>query len=223
MPGKTAYTELLYRYELLLARLNVREHYLRTAVREVYENIGQVLGLIRVQLSSWQVGTKQYHHPEIDASGELVGQTIRDLRAMCRLFYPEETITGSPGFVKAFRDDLLSQYPSLSVDLPDTIAISGDDPEGQTLLLYQVLLEIAELVALPAGNRLLTVSGTATKKYFRIELAYEGKTVRLPRKQAAILAGRLNLADRAALLSATLRSKKNGDLGGKIILAVPTN
>src|SRR5688572_14748519 len=79
------YQKLEYHYEIVLARLELKDVFLKTIVQEIYENIGQILSLVRVQVGLL-AGKERPEEPDI---GELVGQAIRDLRYMCRNFYPE--------------------------------------------------------------------------------------------------------------------------------------
>ena len=111
MPNPRSYRELLYLYEILHTRLEIREHFLKTVVKEVYENIGQVLSLIRVQLSFYGQTLKQGKMKKLDSSGELVGKTIRDLRDMCQLFYPEADIISGAGFNRAVEHEIKTYLP----------------------------------------------------------------------------------------------------------------
>jgi hypothetical protein len=77
--------KLLLRYELLRARLQICEHQVKFMVREVYENIGQVLSLVRIRLSMIKLD-EAYGEKSMVASGDLLGQAIRDLRAACSAF-----------------------------------------------------------------------------------------------------------------------------------------
>jgi nitrate/nitrite-specific signal transduction histidine kinase len=77
----------LFKYEILRARLETRNFFLKNTVREVYENIGQVLSLVRLQLALIDGASKEEKNIDeelnvnIESSGKLVGQSIKDLRA----------------------------------------------------------------------------------------------------------------------------------------------
>ena len=74
--------------------------------RNIYENVGQVLSLVRVQLSMLSFENE----PEklsTEGSGELIGEAIRDLRRMCRNFYPETELLEKEGLLQTLRSQLL--------------------------------------------------------------------------------------------------------------------
>src|SRR5687768_13806001 len=118
------YRKLLCQYEILRSRLEIKEHYLKTVVNEVYDNIGQVLSLIRIQLSlvrsDFETGKKE----NIDQSGELVGKTIRDLRSMCQFLYPETDIIDSSGFNHAVEHEIKTRFPEAVCHVEEKSIIS---------------------------------------------------------------------------------------------------
>src|ERR671926_1311362 len=100
-----AHEQLLFRHDVLRARLDIRDFFLKNTVREVYENIGQVLSLERMQLAMLD-SDKKAAIASIESPGNLVGQSIRDLRVMCKSFYPDADIINENGFVEALRDTI---------------------------------------------------------------------------------------------------------------------
>ena len=104
------YRDLLIRHELLKAQVELRDHYLRFIVREVYDNIGQILSLVRVQIAMMQpanaIGTA-------DDTGNLVGQAIRDLRALCENFFRFEEQLTLDEMIGAIHRELKMSFPGV--------------------------------------------------------------------------------------------------------------
>lgn len=98
--------QLQFKLEVARARLQIRDFFLRTSIREVYENIGQVLSLVRMQLSMLDETSLAKAEVNIHSSGNLVGQSIRDLRAMSKSFYPDADILQEHGFVEACKSSI---------------------------------------------------------------------------------------------------------------------
>lgn len=221
MASHQEYEKLLYQYEVLLARLSVREHFLKTVVREVYENIGQVLSLIRVQLSSLQPGFAAESREGISSSGELVGQTIRELRTMCRLFYPEENILGQQGFPNAVQTAILNQYPGAVISLPAEQNEFSGWQEDRLLLLYSIVLEVVEWLKRQQHNLLHTALVHCKGDKLFIELDYTGEVMRRPRRTRKNDRLHLSVFDRVEMLGGTMVIKKYGAVNRRIKLALP--
>jgi|GEM_PF-6133187 len=216
------YDKLLYQYEIVRARLEIREHFLRTVTKEIYENIGQVLSLIRVQLSLLQIDFKNGKKEKIDSSGELVGKTIRDLRSMCKLFYPEANISNAAGFSQAFQYEVETISPSvvLHVDqenMPKTIK------EEKALVLFGIFLEILTLIS----QKQHAVFNSATLKYtqdkIHISIDYTGEAIRKKKNKMAIGFFDLNIFERAELIGGSLQVKSTGAGQRRIKLVTTIN
>lgn len=215
------YKELLYQYEILLAKLSVREHYLKTVVRDVYENIGQVLSLIRVQLATLQTGFVNGQKEQVSSSGELVGQTIRELRTMCSFFYPEENILGDKGLAASIREELAASHPEVVCDIAaDTTGLAGFDKD-QSVLLFSILMEIFQLIEEKGKGRLLTFSMSAGSGLLQIIIDYEGELIW--RKKSIRPTSPLHLSpfDRLQFLKGKSEIKKCNAGCRRIKLALP--
>lgn len=75
---------LLYPYEVLRARFDIRDFFLKMLVKQIYEQTGQTLSLVRLQMSMADESTSRQD------SGDLLEQMIRDLRSMSKSFFPDE-------------------------------------------------------------------------------------------------------------------------------------
>jgi glucose-6-phosphate-specific signal transduction histidine kinase len=223
MPDNEQYEKLLYQYEVLLARLTIREHYLKTVVKEIYENIGQVLSLIRVQLSLLQSDLAAGSKEKADTSGELVGQTIRELRTMCQLFYPEEEIISSSGFCKAIIREIKIQYPGAECHVQEESIkyLKLDSQKG--LLLFGILLELFSLISGKQTGRLTSATIEYAGDKININIDYCGEIIR--RNKATRITNYLNLSvfDRTRLLGGDMQIKNAGYGNRRIKLVAPIN
>ena len=145
-----AHEQLLFRHEVLRARLDIRNFFLKNTVKEVYENIGQVLSLVRMQLAMLDVDKKELIKSS-ESPGHLVGQSIRDLRVMCKSFYPDADIVSEEGFVEVCRDKIkiIFQYTD------PVIKIKGISKEIQPelkLVVFKMIQEILILIKEPEGT-----------------------------------------------------------------------
>ncbi|TKK71458.1 hypothetical protein FC093_00055 [Ilyomonas limi] len=196
--------QLLFRHEVLKARLDIRDFFLKNTVKEVYENIGQVLSLVRMQLAMLDVDKKEIIKSS-ESPGHLVGQSIRDLRVMCKSFYPDADIVSEEGFVEVVRDTIkiLFQYTD------PVIEITGIPKEIQPelkLVVFKMIQEILTLIKEPEGTFVcLTIAYTEQEVQFII--LYKGRAIPFNNKindstdltleeRAQLIKGKLNLTKR---------------------------
>src|SRR5688572_30801693 len=119
----------LFELEVLRARLEIRDFFLKNLFREVYENIGQVLSLVRVMLASPGAGTER--------ASELVGKSIRDLRQMCKSFFPDADLLQQNGFANGIKETVEIIYPgSQSIKL---IEATDDIEPGRMLIVFSLV------------------------------------------------------------------------------------
>jgi len=217
------YTSLLYQYEVLRARIEIREHFLKTVVREVYENIGQVLSLIRVQLSLLQTNIETAKNDKIDSSGELVGKTIRDLRNMCQLFYPEVNIVSGAGFKRAIEYEIKTLYPKAVCHIYEEKPAPEIIKEEKALVLFGIFLEILTLIRQRQNAQL----NFATVKYIqnevRIVIRYSGETIRKKKSDMQIGSFDLSIFERAEVIGGYLEIKSAASEQRTIKLVTPIN
>ncbi len=90
--------------EELLTRLEIQERSLKAFAKEIYENIGQILVLARLQLSTINLNLRQESEEKIRESGKLVSRAIGDLRSLAKQLSPDEII--KKGFADAISFEL---------------------------------------------------------------------------------------------------------------------
>jgi hypothetical protein len=166
--------ELLFRHEVLRARLEIRNFFLNNVFREVYENIGQILSLIRVQLADRPSDPGKQRDQRIDAASDLLGKSIRDLREMCRNFYPDTDILKEEGFVEGMRQVVGIIYPHEgSVEIQEQ---KGDAEPEMKLIVFNMGLEILNAIKKLNGE-FINVSVTFTKTEFALTFQYKGRKI----------------------------------------------
>src|SRR5688500_4451771 len=100
-----SYDQLFYEHEVLWARYEIREHYIRTTIRNIYENIGQVLTHVGMQLRMLGL-ENEIEKREAEGFSTLIGQVLNDLRSMRRSFYPETELLVKFGLPEALGSEL---------------------------------------------------------------------------------------------------------------------
>lgn len=78
-----------YDEELLRANLEIREQTLNTVAREIHDNIGQVLSLLKLSLNTININDTQSATMKVRNAGLLAGKAILDLRNLSRTLNAE--------------------------------------------------------------------------------------------------------------------------------------
>lgn len=228
MNKSTTCKSLLYQHAIVLSILEIREQYLKIIFKEVYENIGQILTLVRVRLSMpqtqddfYQDDTKARHN----SFGELVGQAIKDLRNLCKYFYPDLAITE----VICLR---LFRTSSKLLDLNPLIAlqVKGKPKRlttGKTIILFQVLYEILNSIKEVDKGELKKLKITYINAMVRFNIAYTGNATSGNRMYAHSAENtafqKLNIFERIELTGGELSMKTRKNNVTSIKINIPFN
>jgi hypothetical protein len=209
----------LFKYEVLRARLEIREFFLNTTVRDIYENTGQVLSLVRMQLASFIVQQKGYKTEHISKCGDLVAQSIRDLRSMCRSFYPDVDILKNGGFIEGL-ETTLNLLELSDGSLIKITGIRKDISDELKLFVFKIILDLLTLIKKTEG-KYKSIIVSYTKNEILYALTYSGEEIDLNNSGVNEQDDNLTINDRAKLIEANICCRKNKTGLNRIILKVP--
>lgn len=92
-----------FQFEVLKARLAIKDFFFEYCTREIYENVGQLLSVVKMQIESAYSIKENDAVIDLSKTGELLGHSIRELRLVAKSFRPDEILLGSTGL----KDQLL--------------------------------------------------------------------------------------------------------------------
>ena len=88
-----------FEHELLKTQMEVQEQTLKTIAYDLHDNIGQLLSLTTVILSTINLDDRQKSSEKIAAAGDLTKRSVKELRDLSRILHSEELL--SRGLVDA--------------------------------------------------------------------------------------------------------------------------
>lgn len=103
MNMKARHTDFLL-YEELVSSFDLQDMNLKTFSKEIYENIGQILSLVKMRLNTLQLQKDNDTEKIIEDSGQLLAKVIKDLRLLARQLSPSEIV--KKGFAAALEYEL---------------------------------------------------------------------------------------------------------------------
>ena len=217
-----SYRKLLYEYEVLRARLEIRDHFMGTVVRDIYDNISQVLTLVRVQLSQMELAAGRQSKGKTRPPGELVGSAIRELRNMCRRFSPDAGMISCEGFRKGIREALLHAAPGAvftEFEPEDTVTINGE----KGVVLFSILLEIFKSVMIARDGAIskFEMRLSEGKALFTLDYAGDWSPVSVAYSEKDPVP--MSMEEKIKLLKGKLKKRTSNPGAKRLILEVPVN
>lgn len=132
-------------FEEMVSSFDLQECNIKTFSKEIYENIGQILSLVKMRLGVLQLGKNKESEKIIEDSGKLLSKAIKDLRLLAKQLTPSEII--KKGFAAALEYELLRMQESgvCNADFKVVGTKFGLDPmrEMMAFCLLQNLLKKA--------------------------------------------------------------------------------
>jgi signal transduction histidine kinase len=217
----------LYQHEILRAKLTIRDHYYKTIIRDIYENTGQILSLVQIQLALVEAQIKDDIKTDIAASRKLVGRAIYDLRDMGQHFFPEDEILEDSGLINALKRELKSYSPDNIMNkikvkgIP--FALSADDG----LVFFLVILEIVTVIINKYGVESFEMVIIYSNAKLKISICYLGKPIDFNKKEDTVyppsLTNKTNVHNKLSLIGGELIIKAYTNKRTRIDVCIPYN
>lgn len=220
MSKQSEFKRLLYEHEVLWAKYDIRDHYLNHIVQDIYQNIGQVLSLIRIQLSLLPDTNVITAEP-----GQLLAKVIQEFKSMCKSFYPEKELLGKSGLVKSFEHELALVNNDTN---GSNVAVKGNPvslPEGTELVTFRMLQEILLLIRKQEKKAPISSKIIYKKTNVNFSIEYMGVPVTceksILRQDENLPLARLTILERAELINAQLTVTRSKAGKTTVVLNIP--
>lgn len=208
-----------YKEALLHTRIEVQEQALDWVSREIHDNIGQILSLVRMQL---------HHHPpsktkedltaQMNESAELIEQCIKDLRNM------SHTLNGKMieqmDLSEAIERELTYVHSLYKVECDFT---ADDEPQltgEQKLLLFRITQECLNNIVRHARATAVLIRLQETGQSITLIIEDNGKGMDVCKAIQKSGMGLSNIKERTKLLNGSLDIKSSAGKGCKITITI---
>lgn len=217
--------KLLFQHEVLRAKLELKNHFLESVIREVYEHTGQVLSLARIRLATVEGRLNEHVQPDIIDAGNLIGEAISTLRKISKGLFPEQEILSDGGFIKTLKIELGINSPDSRKILQVFGTPSTLDQEPAVILLVIILDIIDSIKSIDLENSLhLKIEYTDTD--ILISIYYHGMPINLGASEDlnnSDISDNLNIQQRLKLIRGSIVTE-SGNRNRRIYqITVPYN
>ncbi len=210
--------------EILKAQLEIKEQTLKNISEEIHDNVGQVLSLAVLSLSSVELGDADKAAIKIENVTNLVQKAVADLRNLSKTMDAENISTIGLTAIIKFELELLEKTGLYKTSL----RVTGEEKRlnGQReLILYRIIQESLNNVIKHAKASLIKVSVSFNQTALCIEIADNGIgfTVATVSKNDIYKngAGIKNMNNRAVLIGGTFDIKSISSAGTTITMTIP--
>jgi len=211
-----------YKEALLHTRIEVQEQALDWVSREIHDNIGQVLAIIRMQLKSGLYDQNvQAMANQMNEASEHIGQCIHDLRNMSH--------TLNSGMVekmglKASIEKELSYFRSLHKLECNFICDTEPELTGeQSLLLFRITQECLNNIVRHAKAKSVEISFNHSGDSISLCIQDDGRGMNTNKSQESKGMGLANIRQRVSMLGGNMFIDSAPGKGTKIRITIKSN
>ncbi|MEO6134674.1 MAG: ATP-binding protein [Ginsengibacter sp.] len=202
---------------LLDTQLEIQEQTLNHVSREIHDNIGQILSLVRLQMNSMSSSPTE---EEIANTDELLGKAIVDLRALSHSLNTNNIHEN--GFVESIKQ-VLSQFEKTGKFTTQFI-VKDDDfiiPDDHGIILFRIVQEVLNNIVKHAEATTISISIEKNDGHSEIKIIDNGKgfdTGIIDRNGGGI--GLKNMTDRAKVIGAKLSVNSQTQTGTTVTITL---
>jgi signal transduction histidine kinase len=199
---------------LLRSKLEIQEETFTYISREIHDNIGQVLSLIRINLNTISVPAEEQ---KINLMDELIGKAIRDLRNLSHSL--DTDLIRNTGWAKAaerLMADLQKTGTCKTIfSAEEKLPALGNE---KSIILFRMIQEIVNNIIKHARAKEIEFKAFKDEKGITIEIEDNGKG--FDRATVAAGAGLQNLETRAKMIDANLNIHTIPGSGTRVTISV---
>ncbi|MGZ5219150.1 MAG: sensor histidine kinase [Chitinophagaceae bacterium] len=201
---------------LLKSKLEIQEHTFTEISREIHDNIGQVLSLVRINLNTLEapVETKK-----INLMDELLGKAITDLRSLSHSLDADH-IRNKGWIIPVTRllNDLQKsgKYKTHLQQDEELPALGNDKP----IILFRMIQEIINNVIRHAAADTIYLDAKKENNKLTVKISDNGKGFDVSKNSAGV--GLQNLRTRSKMIGADLMIKSDKGIGTVVTISIKT-
>ncbi|WP_304233170.1 sensor histidine kinase [Jiulongibacter sediminis] len=210
--------------EILTAKNEVQENTMKHIARELHDNIGQLLSLVKIQLNN--IDEENPGLKRVTDSREYLNKALTDLRSLSKTLNSENILQA--GLVKAIAFELerLEKTGFVETSFENQCSLVNIEPKI-SIIVFRIFQEMVQNVIKHANAKKLSVSLYQNTEVYTLELTDDGQGFEVEKKfrsngfQSG--SGLANLKNRAELINGKLDIASTPGQGTTLKLSIPIN
>jgi len=210
----------VFELELLKSQVEVQERLMQNIASNLHDNIGQLLSLTSVTLSS--IAAENPQQAKIKTAGDLTIRAIQELRQLSKMMSGQELIKKNLGHAIAIELDWLEKGTEFKIQFQDNTTHSNQEYADKELILFRLFQEILSNIIKHAQASVITIMLDQVPGLLSLNVKDNGKGFVLEDKMKdGSGMGLFNISKRARMMNGTLSINSNPGLGTEILVSIP--
>lgn len=211
-----------FEQEILNAENEIQDATMKHISRELHDNVGQMLTLVKIQLNN--LSEESPDNKKINDSKEFVNNVLTDIRALSKSLNSDNLL--HEGLEKAigFEVERVKKLGNYSVNFSTNTGIVSVDRKKE-VLIFRIFQELLQNCLKHAKAKNIEVSLEETMQCLNLEVVDDGIgfdfEAKIQKNGFQSGAGLSNLIHRAALMNGTLIFERGKVSGTKAQLTIP--
>jgi two-component system NarL family sensor kinase len=211
-----------FEQEILNAENEIQDATMKHISRELHDNVGQMLTLVKIQLNN--LSEESPDNKKINDSKEFVNNVLTDIRALSKSLNSDNLL--HEGLEKAigFEVERVKKLGNYAVNFSANTGIVSVDRKKE-VLIFRIFQELLQNCLKHAKAKNIEVSLEETMQCLNLEVVDDGIgfdfETRIQKNGFQSGAGLSNLIHRAALMNGTLVFERGKVSGTKAQLTIP--
>ena len=213
--------QINYENELLRTQMEVQEQTFKTIAYNLHDNIGQLLSLITITLSSVNVNDSYKTAEKISIIEDLTKRSMKEVKALSRLLHGEELL--GKGLTAAIEAELdfLQRSDRYKINFTKHADIVFDD-SSKAIIVFRLFQEIINNIIQHAKATEIFITLEQVAGIYKIIMRDNGIGFDVGQTMTTKTGmGLLNITKRAAMIKGTAYISSVPEHGTVIILNIP--
>jgi signal transduction histidine kinase len=207
--------------ELLKTQVEVQEQTLKTVAYDLHDNIGQLLSLTTITLSSINLGDNENTAGKIALIEDLTMRSIKEVKALSRLLHGEEIVSRGLKAAIAFELEWLKRSDKFKITFDHHITAYDIDSAKETIL-FRLFQETINNIIQHARATEININLQTTSASLKLTISDNGQGFNVDEilhRKAGM--GLHNIINRSAMINGTASIISAPLKGSTITIDVP--
>jgi len=210
----------VFELELLRSQVEVQERLMRNIADNLHDNIGQLLSLTSVTLSS--IAAENPQQEKIKTAGDLTIRAIKELRQLSKMMSGHELTKKNLGHAIAVELDWIEKGTELKIQFQDNTTYSNQEYADKELILFRLFQEILSNIIKHAQASVITIMLEQLPGILSLNVKDDGKGFVLEEKMKdGGGMGLFNISKRAKMMDGTISITSTPGSGTEIMVSIP--
>jgi signal transduction histidine kinase len=211
-----------FEQEILNAENEIQDNTMKHISRELHDNVGQMLTLVKIQLNN--LTEEQPENKKINDSKEFVNKALTDIRALSKSLNSDNLLYDGLEKTIGFELDRVKKLDNYGVIFNVKSGIVSLDRKKE-ILVFRIFQELLQNCLKHANAKNIEVNLEETSQYLNLEVVDDGigfdfnAKINLVGSENGV--GLKNLIHRANLMNGTLQFEKGIASGTKALITIP--